>query len=79
MFRSLAIKNAKVSGLVYDIPTLGIYHDKYNDFFHLYDKERDRVLAADSVFSNGDMEQFNESKDKISTILTNLDVISNEI
>lgn len=58
----MAIKNARVRELVYDIPTLGVYHDKYNDFFHLYDKERDNVLASDSVFNNGDMEQFNDSK-----------------
>lgn len=49
LFRSLALKNARVRELVYDIPTLGIYHDKYNDFFHLYDQERDRVLAANTV------------------------------
>ena len=79
LFRALMIKNGRVRALVYDIPTLGIFHDKYNDFFHLYDKERENVLAESSVFKNGDLQHFNDSKGKILTMLTNLDALSNDI
>ena len=37
LFRSLMIKNQQLYDLVYDIPTLGTYHDKYNNFFHQFD------------------------------------------
>lgn len=79
LFRSLALKNARVRELVYDIPTLGIYHDKYNDFFHLYDQERDRVLAANTVLQSENMEGFNKAKEKVATILTNLDAMNGDL
>lgn len=41
LFRALMMKNQHVYNLVYDIPTLGTYHEKYNEFFHQYDTNRD--------------------------------------
>jgi hypothetical protein len=38
LFRGLIKKNTHVKNLVYDVPTLKVYHEKYTEFFNRFDK-----------------------------------------
>lgn len=58
LFRSLMIKNQQLYDLVYDIPTLGTYHDKYNHFFHQFDINRDQVFETENVLQGKNQNEF---------------------
>lgn len=42
----LLIRHATISKIVYDIPTLGMYHDRYTKFYNQYELNRDKLLAS---------------------------------
>ena len=44
LFRILSKGNTYLHNTIYDIPTLGTYHNVYTDFFKKYDNNRDTIF-----------------------------------
>lgn len=53
LFRSLSIKNKHIYDIVYDIPTLGVYHNKYTEFYTKYDRNRDELFETEKILTAG--------------------------
>lgn len=49
LFRILSKGNQFIYDIVYDIPTLGVYHQVYSDFFKKYDHNRDKLFETKSI------------------------------
>lgn len=79
LFRALMMKNRQIYDLVYDIPTLGIYHNKYDEFFHKYDSNREFVLSTEKILKGSGNNNFQATKDQVSSILGNLDRINEDL
>lgn len=73
LMRQLMVKNREVYNVVYDIPTLGVYHNLYTDFYNKYDRNRSQLFETEEILKIGKNDDFQTLITNVNSFLTSQD------